>query len=104
MQQVLGGKEISPSWRAEIYAHMGKKRAAKEILQASQKNGALAGDKLGLAVIYSTLGDRDRAIGALKEGVETRSMMPFVLVDPRLDPLRSDPRFQQLLRLANLRS
>lgn len=104
MEQVLGDKNTSVRWRAEIYALMGKKREAQEILQASEKDGALAGDKLGLAVIYSMLGDRDRAIRALEQGVEMRSMMPFVLVDPRLDPLRTDPRFRQLLRQANIPS
>ena len=102
MEQVLGDKNTSSRWRAGIYALMGKKREAKEILHASEKVGALAGDKLGLAVIYTMLGDRDRAIGALQEGVETHSMMPFVLVDPRLDPLRTDPRFRELLRRVGL--
>ena len=102
MEQVLGDKNTSSRWRAGIYALMGKKREAKEILHASKKVGALAGDKLGLAVIYTMLGDPDRAIGALQEGVETHSMMPFVLVDPRLDPLRTDPRFRELLRRVGL--
>lgn len=102
MEQVLGNKNTSFRWRAEIYAHMGKKREAKEIIHASENDGALAKDKLGLAVIYSLLGDRDRAIGVLEEGVEMHSMMPFVLVDPRLDPLRADLRFRRLLRHANI--
>ena len=46
-------------------------------------------------------GDRDRAIAELEKGVQTRSLMPFVFADPQLDSLRSDPRFQQLLRRAS---
>ena len=49
-------------------------------------------------------GDRDRAIAELEKGVQTRSLMPFVFADPQLDSLRSDPRFQQLLRRAKLPS
>jgi hypothetical protein len=55
-------------------------------------------------VIYSALGDRDRAIAELEKLIQTRSVFPFVFVDPRFDALRSDPRFQQLLRRANLPS
>jgi hypothetical protein len=53
---------------------------------------------------HSALGDRDRAIDALEKGVQTRSLLPFVFMDPQLDPLRTDPRFQQLLRRAGLPS
>ena len=102
MQQVLGEKNTSPRWRAEIYARMGRTREATEILRNAEKNGTLDGDKLGLAVIYSALGERDRAIAVLERGAEMHAMMPFVLVDPRLDPLRSGPRFQQLLRRVGL--
>jgi tetratricopeptide (TPR) repeat protein len=47
-----------------------------------------------LAVIHAGLGDRDAAIAALENAYEDRSAwMVFVNVDPRLDPLREDPRF-----------
>ena len=101
MQQVLGDKN-STRWLAEIYAGMGKKREATEILRTAEREGALQGDNLRLAIVHSTLGDYDGAIAVLEKGVASHSMMPFVLVDPRLDPLRSDPRFRRLLRLAGL--
>jgi serine/threonine protein kinase/tetratricopeptide (TPR) repeat protein len=89
---------------ARIYARMGRRREAMEIVQTIEKDGAFGGDEFALASIYSALGDRDHAIAALERGVQQRSLLAFVFTDPQLDPLRSDPRFQQLLRSAGLPS
>jgi serine/threonine-protein kinase len=87
---------------ARIYARMGKRREAIEIVQTIERDGALGGAEFALAVIYSALGDRDHAIAALERGVQRRSVLAVVFRDPQLDPLRSDPRFQQLMRRAGL--
>src|SRR6267143_1742807 len=89
---------------ARIYARMGRRREAMEIAQAIKQDGALGGAEFALAAIYSALGDRDQAIAALERGVQRHSLLPIVFRDPQLDPLRSDPRFQQLLRRAGLPS
>ena len=83
---------------------MGKRREAMEILRTIEKNGTPGGDEFALAAVYSALGDRDHAIAALEKGVQSRSLLAIVFVDPQLDPLRADPRFQQLLRRAGLPS
>ncbi len=50
-----------------------------------------------MAVVYVALGDADRAIACLKRAYAERSYFPTLLkVDPRLDALRSDPRFKDL--------
>ena len=103
-QQTSGDPRLSLQLMARIYARMGKRREALEALRSFEKIGPLGGDEYALAGIYSALGDRDRAIAELEKGVQTRSLMPFVFVGPQLDSLRSDPRFQQLLRRANLPS
>ncbi len=89
---------------ARIYARMGRRREAMEIVQAIEQDGALGGAEFALAAIYSALGDRDHAIAALERGVQRHSVLAVVFRDPQLDPLRSDPRFQQLLRRAGLPS
>jgi hypothetical protein len=46
----------------------------------------------------AALGDRDRAFARLEKAVEERShCLTLLLVDPGVDPLRSDPRFDDLL-------
>ena len=89
---------------ARIHASMGKRREAAAALRTIERNGTPSGGEHWLAVIYCELGDRDLAVAVLEKAVERRSVMPFVFVGPELDPLRSDPRFQQLLHRAGLPS
>jgi TolB-like protein/tetratricopeptide (TPR) repeat protein len=104
LQQTATDRRLGLRPMARIYARMGRRREALEVLRTIEKEGTPGGDDYALAVIYCALGDRDHAFAALERGVHTRSMLPFVFVDPQLDPLRSDPRFQQLLRRAGLPS
>jgi TolB-like protein/DNA-binding winged helix-turn-helix (wHTH) protein/Tfp pilus assembly protein PilF len=104
LQRTASDRRLGLRPLARIYARMGKQREALEILRTIEKNGAPGGDEFALAAIYSALGDRDHAIAALEKGVQARSFLPFVFVDPQLDAVRSDPRFQQLLRRVGLPS
>jgi len=57
----------------------------------------------GIATVYTALGDKDQAFAQLEQAYAQRSFfMGFLKVDPELDSLRSDPRFQDLLRRMNL--
>jgi TolB-like protein len=51
-----------------------------------------------IAMVYEGLGDRDRALEWYQRAVAERSMNIWALPDQRLDPIRSDPRFQNLMR------
>jgi len=59
-----------------------------------------------VAMIYAGLGEKDKAFEWLEEGYDDRSIglanLEEIKVDPAYDPLRSDPRFQDLLRRMNL--
>jgi len=53
----------------------------------------------GLALVYAALGENDNAFRCLQESYERREEALLSLkVDPKMDPLRSDPRFIVLLK------
>jgi len=55
-----------------------------------------------LAYLQGCLGNTDQAFRWLDKAYEERNpMLAFLKVDPILDPLRSDPRFQELVRKMN---
>ncbi len=52
-----------------------------------------------VAIFHAALGDKDKAFAELNKSYERReSLMLRLKVDPRFDPLRDDPRYQDLLR------
>jgi hypothetical protein len=56
-----------------------------------------------IALRYIDAGDHDRAIDWLERAFEVRDPnLPYFGLSPLHDPLRSDPRFQDLLRRMNL--
>ena len=55
-----------------------------------------------IAVRYAQLGEKDSALDWLEKAFAERSdPMAGIKTDPRLDPLRSEPRFQTLVRRMN---
>ena len=56
-----------------------------------------------VALVYSGLGDREKAIRCLEEADEVRDpWITSLKIEPMFDPLRSDPRFVDLLRRVGL--
>ena len=53
------------------------------------------------ARIWAALGDKDEAFRSLETAYEQHTI-GLAAVDPVFDPLRSDPRFAELLRKMNL--
>ena len=55
-----------------------------------------------IAKAYLDLGERDKAFAELNKAYEKHvSSLCWLKVEPQLDPLRSDPRYQELLRKMN---
>jgi serine/threonine protein kinase/tetratricopeptide (TPR) repeat protein len=53
----------------------------------------------GVAVLYAQLGQTNEAIAALEKGYAARwGGMAYIKSSPLFDPIRSDPRFQDLIR------
>jgi len=86
------------------YARAGRKKEAIRILEqlkALSKQRYV--EPTGLAMIYAGLGDKDQAFVWLEKAFDERSIgVPAIKVDARYDSLRSDPRFQDLLRRMGL--
>lgn len=83
------------------YAAAGQPAKAREMLDdlaQRARQGYISPDRL--AIVHISLGDKDEAFVWLRKAVEDRSeWLCKIRVDPILDPLRSDPRFPELLRL-----
>jgi tetratricopeptide (TPR) repeat protein len=83
-----------------VLARSGKREAAVEILQQlldKAKNKYVS--PYDFAVIYAGLNDNDRAMEWLNKAFEEHAgFLVYVYLDPRLKTLRSDARFQHLLR------
>jgi len=83
---------------AWIYASNGRRGDATRIIRDVLAENAPV-ESYYLAEAYAALGNRDAAFEMLDRAYRSHTYwMVYLRVDPRLDPLRSDPRFQQLLR------
>jgi TolB-like protein/Tfp pilus assembly protein PilF len=82
------------------YAISGKRAEAVKLLgelKGRSKRSYLS--PYSIALIYTGLGEKDQALVWLEKAYEERdSLMAYLKVSPRLDSLRSDPRFRRLLR------
>jgi TolB-like protein/DNA-binding winged helix-turn-helix (wHTH) protein len=57
----------------------------------------------GTALLYAHLGKKDKSLDALEQSyAERRLAMTEIGIEPALDPLRSEPRFRELLRQVGL--
>lgn len=90
---------------AVAYAGAGRKADARRKLSAELQR--LTQEKLyirpaSVAEVYVSLGDRDEAMRWLERAYRDHdAWLALLKVWPRFDPLRSDPRFQDLLRRLN---
>jgi TolB-like protein/DNA-binding winged helix-turn-helix (wHTH) protein len=55
-----------------------------------------------IAMVYEGLGDRNEALVWYEKAVAERSMNIWILPDPRLDSIRTEPRFKELMRRMGL--
>jgi eukaryotic-like serine/threonine-protein kinase len=91
---------------AAIQALRGNRSEAESLL--NQVIGLVQKDQAGFAELagaYATMGDKDAALDYLEKAYENREwQVVFLKVGPAWDPLRSDPRFQDLMRRMNFPS
>jgi len=90
---------------AHAYAAIGQRANAEKILRELLENSKRSYvSPYMIATIYAGLGDKNRAFEFLEKAYNERSTdIPyFIKADLRIDNLRSDPRFQDLLRRVGL--
>lgn len=86
------------------YAVAGRTKEAREtLIRIKQVSTHRYVSPYHTALVYAGLGEQDEAFALLEKAYREHFwMMAFLNVDPRLDPLRSDPRFQDLQRREGL--
>ena len=55
-----------------------------------------------IAIVYEGLGERGRALQWFEKAYSERSMNIWLLPDPRLDGIRAEPRFREIMRRMGL--
>jgi serine/threonine-protein kinase len=101
----LAGGVAGPSFGlAHLEASMGHIDAARRILDeliAARSHRVVSA--WGIAALHASLGDVDDAFRWLELAFEERATgLTFLRVHPRLDPIRSDPRYRTMLRRVGL--
>ena len=99
-----GRRPVMEAALRHAYALAGKKAEARQLLarlKETSKRRFIS--PYGIAVIHLSLGDKEQAFVWLNRAYDERdNWLNYLKVEPRLDPLRTDPRFAELLRRVGL--
>ncbi len=100
----LGGETQVKATLADAYAKSGQAHEARKLLaDLTDRSRRTYAPRFDVAIVYADLGDHDQAFAWLEKAYDERERAMLSLkVNPRLDPLRSDPRFEGLLRRVGL--
>ena len=100
--RLSGGSPICTANLARAYAASGRRNEALKLLSdLKEGSNPVYSRATEIAMVYAALGDKNQAMSWLEKGYEER-FNPGVLLRPGFDPLRSDPRFQDILRRLGL--
>lgn len=100
--RLSGRRTIMIAVLGNIYGTSGEKaealRALKELAEVAEKHYVPA---FHIALIHVGLGNKDEAFKWLEKSYENHdTLFAYLKVDPNLDPLRTDPRFSDLMNRA----
>jgi eukaryotic-like serine/threonine-protein kinase len=101
-----GGNLLYLASLGHAYARAGMKSEARATLaRLAQASTSRHVSSYHVAVIYIALGETSAGLDWLERAYDEQSpWIGYLNVDPGVDPVRSDPRFDSLLRKARLRS
>jgi adenylate cyclase len=89
--------------QAWIHALLGNRQKARRLLVEAKRSGERYFGPWGYAVGYAFLGDLDESFRILFRAAEEHNLaLGMIRLEPRLEPLRQDPRFNTLLKRVNL--
>ena len=100
------GLDTSPTqvYLGAAAAHAGDRPRALAVLERL-RSGKARSSPAELAILLTALGEREQAFASLEEAYRARDIqLQYLGVEPGFDPLRSDPRFQDLVRRVGLTS
>jgi tetratricopeptide (TPR) repeat protein len=86
---------------AQVLALAGKRDEATKIVRKALQSNPKYVSPVLMTWAYAALGEHDAAFTWLERAYAERSGMGYPRTHPAFDPLRSDPRFQSLLRRMN---
>jgi TolB-like protein/DNA-binding winged helix-turn-helix (wHTH) protein/Flp pilus assembly protein TadD len=100
--EISGHSAVFDSGLAHAYAVSGQQEEATKIAKDLEyRNDQNPSAEANIALIYVGLSDQDQAMIWLNKAYDAR-FNPSILLRPFFDPLRSDPRFKNLLRRIGL--
>ena len=104
--EVSGRLPLILGWLGAAYAVAGRRDDAMRILDELMEQGKRGFPiPLPLAVLYTGIGDKDRAFEWLNRAADGHdSLLCYIQVVPTYDSLRDDPRYIKLLRRLDLLS
>jgi TolB-like protein/Tfp pilus assembly protein PilF len=100
----LNDDPLPPALLGHLYAKIGRKDEAlailKQLRELRESSKQRYVSPYNLALIHIGLDEKDEAIQLLEETYEERDgyNIAFLKVEPMLDPLRGDPRFEALVQ------
>ena len=101
--QLSGNSPTCIANLARAYVLSGNRNEAVQLLNGLKKRSDLGNSSAPeIAMIYASLGDANQAMNWLEKAFDDR-FNPGLLLRPGFDPLRSDPRFRDLVRRTGLR-
>jgi TolB-like protein/Tfp pilus assembly protein PilF len=61
-------------------------------------------DEMLIVYIFLALGEKDQAFAWMEKGYQSRAgNLPWIIMEPKFDPIRSDPRFDELVHRMGLK-